>query len=129
MVSKVAEQVANVASLPGIVDASHDAGRALGPAPIGGVAAFDADRAAWCRRAVSASTSPGVHAAHRPQAVIWKASKAAADVLFAHIPAGVGSTGALHMGPEMDAMLRGGARWAVRATAADRPAAHRTAAW
>jgi tRNA-splicing ligase RtcB len=37
-----------------------------------------------------------------------------ADRLFAHIPAGVGSTGQLRLGAgEMDAMLRGGARWAV----------------
>jgi tRNA-splicing ligase RtcB len=37
-----------------------------------------------------------------------------ADRLFAHIPAGVGSTGELRLGlDEMDAMLRGGARWAV----------------
>jgi len=37
-----------------------------------------------------------------------------ADRLFAHIPAGVGSTGLLRLNAgEMDAMLRGGARWAV----------------
>jgi tRNA-splicing ligase RtcB len=45
MDDKVAEQVANVASLPGIVDASYampDAHWDYG-FPIGGVAAFDAD--------------------------------------------------------------------------------------
>jgi tRNA-splicing ligase RtcB len=46
-----------------------------------------------------------------------------ADRLFAHIPAGVGSTGQLRLNAsEMDAMLRGGARWAVErgyGTAAD----------
>ena len=37
-----------------------------------------------------------------------------ADALFARIPAGVGSTGALRLSAaEMDAMLAGGARWAV----------------
>jgi tRNA-splicing ligase RtcB len=37
-----------------------------------------------------------------------------AEVLFHRIPAGVGSTGKLHMDrSEMDAMLAGGARWAV----------------
>jgi tRNA-splicing ligase RtcB len=42
--------------------------------------------------------------------------KPLADLLFARIPAGVGSTGALHLSAaEMDAMLRGGARWAVKA--------------
>ena len=37
-----------------------------------------------------------------------------ADVLSQRIPAGVGSTSLLHLNPdEIDAMLRGGARWAV----------------
>jgi tRNA-splicing ligase RtcB len=37
-----------------------------------------------------------------------------ADALFAEIPAGVGSTGAIRLsGEEMAAMLRGGAQWAV----------------
>jgi RNA-splicing ligase RtcB len=35
--------------------------------------------------------------------------------LFKRIPAGLGSTGALRLaGHEMDAMLKGGARWAVQ---------------
>ncbi|HEU0234544.1 MAG TPA: RtcB family protein, partial [Gallionella sp.] len=46
-----------------------------------------------------------------------------ADALFNAIPAGMGSTGAIRLkGAEMDAMLRGGARWAVErgfGTAAD----------
>ena len=37
-----------------------------------------------------------------------------ADTLFRAIPAGVGSTGKLHLNPEeMEAMLTGGAQWAV----------------
>ncbi len=37
-----------------------------------------------------------------------------ADALFAKIPAGMGSTGRIRLeAPEMDAMLAGGARWAV----------------
>src|SRR3989475_8153647 len=37
-----------------------------------------------------------------------------ADALFRHIPAGVGSTGRLHLNrKEMDAMLTSGAQWAV----------------
>ncbi|WP_455234367.1 RtcB family protein, partial [Thiogranum longum] len=37
-----------------------------------------------------------------------------ADALFAAIPAGMGSTGAIHLGNrEMDDMLAGGAKWAV----------------
>jgi tRNA-splicing ligase RtcB len=40
--------------------------------------------------------------------------EALADALFATIPAGLGSTGTISLDPgEMDAMLAGGARWAV----------------
>jgi tRNA-splicing ligase RtcB len=40
--------------------------------------------------------------------------KELADALFRSVPAGVGSTSAIKLGPkEMDSMLRGGARWAV----------------
>ncbi len=40
--------------------------------------------------------------------------KALADSLYRQIPAGVGSTGRVHLErPDMDAMLRGGAQWAV----------------
>ncbi|MDX1345143.1 MAG: RtcB family protein, partial [Sedimenticolaceae bacterium] len=40
--------------------------------------------------------------------------EALANTLFREIPAGLGSTGALHLSTrEMDAMLAGGARWAV----------------
>jgi tRNA-splicing ligase RtcB len=41
--------------------------------------------------------------------------KRLADTLYARIPAGVGSTGSLHLSmDEMNAMLRGGAQWAVK---------------
>ena len=61
MDDKVYEQAVNVATLPGIVKASYvmpDAHWGYG-FPIGGVAAFDRGRrAASCRPAASASTSP-----------------------------------------------------------------------
>ena len=120
MDDKVAEQVANVASLPGIVDASYampDAHWGYG-FPIGGVAAFDADEGGVVSAGgVGFDISCGVRTLHTglKAAEVEGVKKHLADVLFARIPAGVGSTGALRLsGPEMDAMLRGGARWAVK---------------
>jgi tRNA-splicing ligase RtcB len=43
------------------------------------------------------------------------AQRALAQALFEHIPAGLGSTGGIRLGAEqMDAMLSGGAKWAVQ---------------
>ncbi len=121
MDDKVAEQVANVASLPGIVDASYampDAHWGYG-FPIGGVAAFDADEGGVVSAGgVGFDISCGVRTLHTglKEADLRAVQKPLADLLFARIPAGVGSTGALHLSAaEMDAMLRGGARWAVKA--------------
>ncbi|MDD3676580.1 RtcB family protein [Thauera propionica] len=121
MDDKVAEQVANVASLPGIVDASYampDAHWGYG-FPIGGVAAFDADEGGVVSASgVGFDISCGVRTLHTglKEADLRAVQKPLADLLFARIPAGVGSTGALHLSAaEMDAMLRGGARWAVKA--------------
>lgn len=120
MDDKVAEQVANVASLPGIVDASYampDAHWGYG-FPIGGVAAFDADEGGVVSAGgVGFDISCGVRTLHTGLKAgdVEGVKRHLADVLFARIPAGVGSTGALRLsGPEMDAMLRGGARWAVK---------------
>ncbi|WP_407278168.1 RtcB family protein [Aromatoleum evansii] len=120
MDEKVAEQVANVASLPGIVTASYampDAHWGYG-FPIGGVAAFDADEGGVVSAGgVGFDISCGVRTLHTglKQADIEAHKKRLADVLYARIPAGVGSTGALRLsGPETDAMLKGGARWAVK---------------
>ncbi|NMF87689.1 RtcB family protein [Aromatoleum petrolei] len=120
MDEKVAEQIANVASLPGIVTASYampDAHWGYG-FPIGGVAAFDADEGGVVSAGgVGFDISCGVRALHTglKQADLEAHKKRLADVLFARIPAGVGSTGALRLsGPETDAMLKGGARWAVK---------------
>jgi len=119
MDEKVGEQVANVAMLPGIVKASFampDAHWGYG-FPIGGVAAFDPDAGGVVSAGgVGFDISCGVRmlltgvAGQRIESV----KKRLADTLYARIPAGVGSTGAIALSArEMDAMLRGGARWAV----------------
>jgi tRNA-splicing ligase RtcB len=118
MDEKVFEQVANVATLPGIVKASYampDAHWGYG-FPIGGVAAFDPDEGGVVSAGgVGFDISCGVRcmltglARERVEAL----KPDLADALFAKVPAGVGSTGRIRLeAPEMDAMLEGGARWA-----------------
>jgi tRNA-splicing ligase RtcB len=119
MDEKVFEQVTNVATLPGIVKASYampDAHWGYG-FPIGGVAAFDPDAGGVVSAGgVGFDISCGVRTLTTGLTVadVEPVKKRLADLLFARIPAGVGSTGSLHLTmAEMDAMLRGGARWAV----------------
>ncbi|THF64279.1 RtcB family protein [Pseudothauera rhizosphaerae] len=119
MDDKVGEQLANVASLPGIVDAAYampDAHWGYG-FPIGGVAAFDADEGGVVSAGgVGFDISCGVRLLHTglTAAELEADKQRLADLLYARIPAGVGSTGALRLSAAgMDAMLRGGARWAV----------------
>ena len=116
---KVYEQAVNVATLPGIVQASYampDAHWGYG-FPIGGVAAFDPDESGVVSAGgVGFDISCGVRCLHTGLARtdILAVQKELADMLYHRIPAGVGSTGAIHLGAqEMDAMLSGGARWAV----------------
>ena len=101
---KVFEQAANVATLPGIVEASYampDAHWGYG-FPIGGVG-FD----------ISCGVRTLLTGLRRED--VDKVKHRLADVLYAGIPAGVGSTGRLRLSPaEMDAMLAGGARWAAK---------------
>jgi tRNA-splicing ligase RtcB (3'-phosphate/5'-hydroxy nucleic acid ligase) len=119
MDEKVYEQVVNVAALPGIVKASYampDAHWGYG-FPIGGVAAFDPDQGGVVSAGgVGFDISCGVRTLHTglTLADVEPLKKELADTLFHRIPAGVGSTGAIRLsGEEMDAMLRGGAQWAV----------------
>jgi tRNA-splicing ligase RtcB (3'-phosphate/5'-hydroxy nucleic acid ligase) len=119
MDDKVLEQVANVASLPGIVKASYampDAHWGYG-FPIGGVAAFDPDEGGVVSAGgVGFDISCGVRTllTGLDRAAIEPVKRSLADTLFHSIPAGLGSTGALRLDArEMDSMLRGGARWAV----------------
>ena len=119
MDDKVAEQMRNVAAMPGIVGASYampDAHWGYG-FPIGGVAAFDADAGGVVSAGgVGFDISCGVRCLltglGREQ--LMPLHERLADALAARIPAGVGSTGHLRLNAAaMDAMLAGGARWAV----------------
>lgn len=119
MDEKVFEQVTNVAALPGIVKASYampDAHWGYG-FPIGGVAAFDADAGGVVSAGgVGFDISCGVRTLHTglTLADIEPLKKQLVDTLYARIPAGVGSTGSLRLNMhEMNAMLSGGAQWAV----------------
>ena len=119
MDEKVYEQSCNVAMLPGIVQAAYampDAHWGYG-FPIGGVAAFDPNEGGVVSAGgVGFDISCGVRTLltglRKPDVEAKKPDLA--DGLFRDIPAGVGSTGHLHLSPAgMDAMLKGGAKWAV----------------
>ncbi|HET6669662.1 MAG TPA: RtcB family protein [Pyrinomonadaceae bacterium] len=119
MDNKVYEQMTNVASLPGIQKASFampDAHWGYG-FPIGGVAAFDPDQGGVVSAGgVGFDVSCGVRTllSGLTAVEIESVKEQLADTLFRAIPAGVGSTGKLHLNvEEMDAMLTGGAQWAV----------------
>lgn len=119
MDAKVEEQLVNVACLPGIVQAAYampDAHWGYG-FPIGGVAAFDArEGGVISAGGVGFDISCGVRTLHTGlrHADVAAQAEALAESLFYRIPAGLGSTGAIHLDlREMDAMLAGGARWAL----------------
>ncbi|MDH5527010.1 MAG: RtcB family protein [Nitrospirota bacterium] len=119
MDDKVFEQVVGVACLPGIVTASYampDAHWGYG-FPIGGVAAFDPDAGGVVSAGgVGFDISCGVRTlttgmtASQLRPILPKL----AESLFRTVPAGLGSTGRLHLNADrMEAMLSGGASWAV----------------
>jgi tRNA-splicing ligase RtcB len=118
MEDTVLVQVKNVASLPGIVTAScamPDAHSGYG-FPIGGVAAFDPDDGVVSAGGVGFDIACGVRTLVSDLFADDLAGRVPelADALFSRIPAGVGSTGAVRLSPrELDAMLAGGAAWAV----------------
>jgi tRNA-splicing ligase RtcB len=120
MDEKVPEQVANVASLPGIVKASFampDAHWGYG-FPIGGVAAFDPDDGGVVSAGgVGFDISCGVRTLTTGVNIdeVRRVQRSLADTLYERIPAGLGSTGALRLSPrDTDKMLSGGARWALK---------------
>ncbi|MGE5216829.1 MAG: RtcB family protein [Chloroflexota bacterium] len=120
MDDKVYEQVTNVATLPGIVKASYampDAHWGYG-FPIGGVAAFDPGNGGVISAGgVGFDISCGVRTLLTGLTLeeLEPMKERLADALFRKIPAGVGSTGELSLNhQEMEAMLLGGARWAVQ---------------
>ena len=119
MDDKVYEQATNVATLPGIVQASYampDAHWGYG-FPIGGVAAFDPDKGGVISAGgVGFDISCGVRTMLTGLKVadISPVQTSLADSLFRQIPAGVGSKGAITLDAiDMDAMLTGGAHWAI----------------
>jgi tRNA-splicing ligase RtcB len=119
MDEKVYEQAVNVARLPGIVAASYampDAHWGYG-FPIGGVAAFDPEEGGVVSAGgVGFDISCGVRTLHTglEREAVMADQQALAEELYYRIPAGVGSTGRIHLsGREMDRMLTGGAAWAV----------------
>jgi len=119
MDDKVYQQITNVAALPGIVQAAYampDAHWGYG-FPIGGVAAFDPEEGGVVSAGgVGFDISCGVRTLLTGVSAtqLHPLKERLADRLYAGIPAGVGSTGALHLDArEMDKMLAGGARWAV----------------
>lgn len=120
MDDKVYDQVVNVATLPGIVKASYampDAHWGYG-FPIGGVAAFDADKGGVISAGgVGFDISCGVRTLLTRLRLedVEPLKEKLADLLFDKIPAGVGSRGEISLSDsEMELMLQGGAQWAVK---------------
>jgi len=119
MDDKVFDQIVNVAKLPGIVNAAYampDAHWGYG-FPIGGVAAFDADKGGIVSGGgVGFDISCGVRTMTTglTAADIKANAESLADALFREIPAGLGSKSDISLTMEqMDAVLIGGASWAV----------------
>ncbi|NCA68887.1 MAG: RtcB family protein [Sphingobacteriia bacterium] len=119
MDDKVREQICNVARLPGIVDAAYampDAHWGYG-FPIGGVAAFDPVQGGIVSAGgVGFDISCGVRTLLTGLDIehLESVKRPLADQLARTIPAGLGSQGRVRLTHrELDAMLRGGARWAV----------------
>ncbi|MHC4618884.1 MAG: RtcB family protein [Planctomycetota bacterium] len=119
MDDKVCQQATNVASLPGIVRASYampDAHWGYG-FPIGGVAAFDPDKGGVVSAGgVGFDIACGVRTVTTGLTVdaVEPVKRTLAELLSRKIPAGLGSTGKLHVNrKQMDDVLAGGARWAV----------------
>jgi tRNA-splicing ligase RtcB (3'-phosphate/5'-hydroxy nucleic acid ligase) len=112
-------QVANVATLPGIVGnslAMPDMHWGYG-FPIGGVAAFDADTGVISPGGVGYDINCGVNLTRTAFFIDELRPKLARliDRMFEQIPTGVGSHGALTVTkPEFEQVLTEGAAWAVR---------------
>jgi tRNA-splicing ligase RtcB len=112
------EQAANVACLPGIVGKSlamPDIHWGYG-FPIGGVAAFDADKGVISPGGIGYDVNCGVKLVRTDLTVkdVSKDVKRLVDAIYDNVPSGVGEKGRLRLSPkEMDDVLEGGAHWAV----------------
>ncbi|PYN75987.1 MAG: RNA-splicing ligase RtcB [Candidatus Rokuibacteriota bacterium] len=114
------EQVANGATLPGIVKAAMampDLHQGYG-LPVGGVVATDAHRGVVSPGAIGFDINCGVRllSASLAAAEVADRMEALVDALYATIPTGVGSRGAVSLEPKaLDDVLERGAAWAVAA--------------
>jgi tRNA-splicing ligase RtcB len=114
-----ADQVYNVAHLPGILERSMampDVHWGYG-FPIGGVAAFDVDEGVVSPGGVGYDINCGVRVALtglNREAVLPR-MRELVDALFRNVPAGVGSRGGIKLNKkEMASVLKLGAAWAVQ---------------
>ncbi len=118
MDEKVREQLVNVASLPGIVNAAMampDAHWGYG-FPIGGVGAFDEEEGVVSVGGVGFDISCGVRTMRTglKEEDVRPKLREVIDELFKTVPAGLGSTGEIKLTEEgIDEVLEGGAVWAV----------------
>ncbi len=112
------EQVADVASLPGIVGASlamPDIHTGYG-FPIGGVAAFDIKEGVISPGGVGYDINCGVRLlrSNLRRDFLFPKMKELTGLLYNEIPSGVGSKGRIRLGPaDAGKVLLKGARWAV----------------
>jgi tRNA-splicing ligase RtcB len=113
------KQVANVATLPGILTAAMampDMHWGYG-FPIGGVAAFDWETGIISPGGVGYDINCGVRLAATGLAEkdVQPVKERLVEALFQNIPTGVGSTGSVKLSPKEEMkVLREGGRWAVR---------------
>ena len=112
------EQIANGATLPGIVKAAMampDIHQGYG-LPVGGVVATDARSGVVSPGAIGFDINCGVRllkTSLRADDIAGRMERLV-DALYAAIPTGVGSKGSLTLDPgALDGVLAGGARWAV----------------
>lgn len=112
------EQVANVATLPGIVRASYampDIHWGYG-FPVGGVAAFREDDGVIAAGGIGFDISCGMRVIRTDLMAddVRPRIERLADDLFRNVPSGVGAKGEVRAkGKDIDQVLRGGAAWAV----------------
>lgn len=119
MDDKVLEQILNVARLPGLVGAAMtmpDAHWGYG-FPIGGVAAFDAERGGVISAGgVGFDISCGIRCLRSDLllAELLPQAQTLAERLFQTIPAGVGQEGHIRLSPaQLDELMQKGAHWCI----------------
>ena len=112
------DQAANVACLPGIVGnslAMPDIHWGYG-FPIGGVAAFDAEKGIISPGGIGYDINCGVRLVRTDLTAkdVQNDVKKLVDTIYDNVPSGVGEKGKLRLtGSQMDDVLNGGAKWAV----------------